>query len=89
MDGSARQQEDGANWQQVELSCRLICPGCFARFFSLWPYPAACGIFVLCPGTEPTFPALEGRVLTAGLPGKSLFSVFNSSLYTCTRLCEG
>ena len=32
----------------------------------------ACGILALQPGTEPVFSALEGEVLTTGLPGKSL-----------------
>ena len=36
-------------------------------------YPQACGILVPHPGTEPTSPAFEGRFLTPGLPGKSLF----------------
>ena len=43
----------------------------------------ACGILAPWPGIEPALPALEGEVLTAGLPGKSLvvnlvgkFSVF-------------
>ena len=30
----------------------------------------ACGILVPQPGTEPMFPALEGRFLTTGPPGK-------------------
>ena len=33
----------------------------------------ACGILVPQPGIKPTAPALEGEVLTAGPPGKSLF----------------
>ena len=32
----------------------------------------ACGILALHPGTEPVFSALEGDVLTTGLPGKFL-----------------
>ena len=32
----------------------------------------ACGILVPQPGIEPTPSALEGEVLTSGLPGKSL-----------------
>ena len=31
----------------------------------------ACGILVPRPGIKSTFPALEGRFLTTGLPGKS------------------
>ena len=42
----------------------------------------ACGISVPQPGIKPTPPALEGKVLTAGLPGKSLDSLFFiASLY--------
>ena len=37
--------------------------------------PVACGILVLWPGIEPTFPApLEGGSLTTGPPGKSLLT---------------
>ena len=32
--------------------------------------PTACGILVPWPGIEPKFPALEGRFLTSGPPGK-------------------
>ena len=32
----------------------------------------ACGILAPQPGTEPTIPALEGKVITTGPPGKSL-----------------
>ena len=32
----------------------------------------ACGILAPWPGIEPSPPALEGKVLTTGLPGKSL-----------------
>ena len=34
-------------------------------------FPAACGILVPQPGMEPVSPALEGRVLTTGPPGRS------------------
>ena len=33
--------------------------------------PEACGILVPRPGIEPASPALEGRFLTTGPPGKS------------------
>ena len=36
----------------------------------------ACGILVPFPGIEPTPLALEGKVLTTGLPGKSLPRAF-------------
>ena len=35
----------------------------------------ACGILVPQPGTEPAFPASEGKVRATGLPGKSLVSL--------------
>ena len=34
--------------------------------------PVACGILVLQPRTDPVSPALEGRFLTTGLPGKPI-----------------
>ena len=41
----------------------------------------ACGILVPSPGIEPAPPALEGKVATTGLPGKSLlqYSYLKSS----------
>ena len=33
----------------------------------------ACGVLTPWPGIKPVTPALEGRVLTTGLPGKVLF----------------
>ena len=39
--------------------------------------PVACGILVPWPGIEPTSPALEGRFLTTGPPGKSHNCYFN------------
>ena len=42
----------------VVVACGLSCP-------------VACGILVPWPGMEPAFPALEGRFLTTGPPGKS------------------
>ena len=41
------------------VACRLSCP-------------AACGILAPWPGIEPGSPALQGRFLTTGPPGKSL-----------------
>ena len=45
--------------------------------------PAACGIFVLGPGIELAYPALEGVFLTTGPPGKSqgYFSKADCSSY--------
>ena len=42
----------------------------FYDLFSGWE---ACGIPALQPGVGPAPPALEGEVLTTGLPGKSLY----------------
>ena len=42
----------------VVVACRLSCP-------------VACGILVPLPGIEPMSPALQGRFLTTGPPGKS------------------
>ena len=38
----------------------------------------ACGILIPQPGIEPVYPALQGGILTAGPPGKSL-SLFSWS----------
>ena len=38
--------------------------------------PMECGVLVPRPGIEPASPALAGRFLTAGPPGKSLFWSF-------------
>ena len=43
--------------------------GCSAWAFS----STACGILVSPPGIEPGSPALHGKFLTTGPPGKSLF----------------
>ena len=41
-----------------------------------WSFLAeACGILAPQPGIELACPALEGKVLTTGFPGKSLFFV--------------
>ena len=39
----------------------------------------ACGILAPRPGIKPALPALEGKVLTTGLPGKSPRFVLNLS----------
>ena len=41
---------------------------------------AVCGILVPQPGTEPASPALQGRFLTTGPPGKSLTFTFYGAL---------
>ena len=42
----------------------------------------ACGILASQPGMEPKLPALKGKLLTTGLPGKSQPS------YSYLRICE-
>ena len=47
--------------------------------FMFWCFGReACGILVPWPGIEPTPPALEGEVLTTGLPGKCLYLCVSS-----------
>ena len=56
---------------------------CFTFCFFSWD---ACGILGPWPGIEPTPPALEGKVLTTGLPGKSQhFSVILDLIYLLNR----
>ena len=43
--------------------------------------PSARGTLFPCPGIEPIFPALEGRVLTIGPPGTGLY-LLNSSTFS-------
>ena len=43
-------------------------------------WPAACGILVPRPGIELASPAVEGRFLTTGPPGKSLEFCFSIKL---------
>ena len=52
--------------------------------------PAACSILVSLPGIEPASPALQGRFLTTGPPGKSLYRSFCKShnLMTTERMEE-
>ena len=48
----------------VVVTCGLGCP-------------VACGILLPQPGIEPMSPALEDELLTTGLTGRSLYSIFN------------
>ena len=48
--------------------------------------PTACGILVPRPGIEPATPALEGRFLITGLPGK-MQEILNCPVSTVTILC--
>ena len=40
-------------------------------FYVLIFWPQACGILAPQPGIKPSSPALEGKVITTGPPGKS------------------
>ena len=51
---------------------------CFCFMFLVF-WPEACGILVPWPGIEPASPALEGKILTSGCPGKPLDSLLPSS----------
>ena len=42
--------------------------------------PSVCGTLVSPPGIEPVFPALQGRLLTTGPPGKSLLFLFDGDV---------
>ena len=50
----------------------------FKMFFWFFGHEA-CGILATRPGIEPTPPALEGKVLTTGLPGKSWINNFDGT----------
>ena len=62
---------------QMKIKCRLsLLILFFLNLFILfiWLYRVlvkACGILVSPPGIEPVSPALQGGLLTTGLPGKS------------------
>ena len=48
---------------------------CVVFFFKICFFgQEACGILPPCPGIKPTFPALEGEILTTGPPEVPWFS---------------
>ena len=51
-------------------------------FYVLFFGHEACGILAPQPGIKPTAPALEGDVLTTGLPGKSPYCSLNKHLFS-------
>ena len=65
----------------MKLTCEAIwswafvCWACFI-LYCFWLCHAACGILVPWPGCWTHTPALKGKVLTTGLPGKSLKYIF-------------
>ena len=65
----------------------LKCHFLFFFFLSFWPHPTACGILVPQPAIEPRPPALEGRVLTTGLPGKSRYYSSTNKIKLKNEFC--
>ena len=59
----------------------LLWPTCSVVVALGLSFPVACGILVPRPGIEPTYPALEGGLLTPGPPGKSQFLYFFLNLF--------
>ena len=53
----------------IEFCCSIASVSVFVVFFG----HETCGILAPRPGTKPAIPALEGKVLTTGPLGKSLF----------------
>ena len=72
-------------------SCGLWVPECTGSVVEVLELgcPAACGILVPWPRIEPSSPALEGRFLTTGPPGKSL-GILISGSWLCMQefLCS-
>ena len=62
---------------KMKIKCRLsLLILFFKKLFILfiwlhWVLVKACGILVSQPGIDPVSPALQGGLLTSGLPGKS------------------
>ena len=50
--------------------CVKVILFCITMFKIFWLHPVACGTLVFQPGIELAPPALEGGVLTTGLPEK-------------------
>ena len=67
----------GSSLQRTGFSLVVVqAPGCAGSVVVVrgLSCPTSCGILVLQPGFEPASPALEGRFLTTGPPGKSQFT---------------
>ena len=65
--------------------CGLCSPECGLSSCSIWAtYPTICGLLFSRQGVEPVLPALAGRFLTTGPPGRSpmkiLFKVIENIL---------
>ena len=70
--------------QVLVAAFRIFTVSCWGlsswhRFSSYDTRPTACGILVSQPGNKPTSPALQGRFLTTGPPGKPLGALLLSS----------
>ena len=63
-------------WCGLFLSLSWICHSIVSVLFDDSFDPEAYRILVPWPGNQPTFPALEGKVLTTGPLGRSLVKVF-------------
>ena len=59
-------------WTVFKVFTEFVTTKTLLLFYVLVFGHEACGILAPQPGTEPTTPALEGKVLTTGPPGKSL-----------------
>ena len=73
-------------WDTQDLLLRCIASNCGAQAKLCVPHNSACGILVLQLGIKLSSPALWGRFLTTGPPGKSplCLSIFFMPLnYTC------
>ena len=60
----------------LSLFLKTFASGLNCGMQDLFSFSEACGIIVPQPGIEPTFPALQGRFLTTGPAGKSLYMSF-------------
>ena len=60
----------------LSLFLKTFASGLNCAMQDLFSFSEACGIIVPQPGIEPTFPALQGRFLTTGPAGKSLYMSF-------------
>ena len=66
-----------------ELMLEFLFFKSHASFFfkCFWLSFIACGILVPQTGIEPIYPAVEGRVLTTGKPGKPLSHAFKIPIF--------
>ena len=72
----------------VGFSLVVVC-GLQSAWVQLFSCPVACGILVPPPGIEPASPALEGRFLTTGPPGKSLYNLLKRYIDALKNFLKG